>query len=259
MAVNRPVDRGSIFLLNQKIAWLDVRWRVFRMKRICQSNDTQQCFGKTLRWSDSLHRQKGVSGVISAQWWLPPPLVGGFLRRNFFYQDWSAYGWGGIRWFEVVNQKSLGKVAELKTLIWLLPFIRGVSWHSAPNGYWRNHWMEDSKLHRKHLSGKWFSSVLIWRCWWPNEKQQGVGGCDFTAPESSECLARMEWSFLLLGETLARIWVRPFLRRNYVLLTPVMVSSSQSIGRSSTRPTTSASLLGSSLCNVLLLSSSTFK
>ena len=168
-----------LFCTNSKTALLDVRWPVFRMKRICQSNDTQQCFGKTLRWSDSLHRQKGVSGVISAQWWLPPPLVGGFLRRNFPYQDWSAYGWGGIRWFEVVNQKSLGKVAELKTLIWLLPFIRGVSWHSAPNGYWRNHWMEDSKLHRKHLTGKWFSAVLIWRCWCPNEQQQGVGGCDF--------------------------------------------------------------------------------
>ena len=69
----------------------------------------------------------------------------------------------------------------------------------------------------------------------------------------------MELSFFLLGETLTRLWVSPFLLRNYVLLTPMMIISSQNIARSSRRPTTLAPLLGSSLSKVLLLSNSTIK
>ena len=31
----------------------------------------------------------------------------------------------------------------------------------APNGLWTNHWMEDSKLREKDLTGDWLSAVLM--------------------------------------------------------------------------------------------------
>ncbi len=63
----------------------------------------------------------------------------------------------------------------------------------------------------------------------------------------------------LLGKTLARLWVSLFLRRNDVLMTPMMVISSQNIARSSRRPTTPAPFLGSPICKVLLSSGSNIK
>ena len=79
---------------------------------------------------------------------------------------------------------------------WLLRLRRGVSWHSASNGHWRNHWMEDSKLHRQHLPGYWLSAVLMWRCWWPYVTWQGIGGWTPLALDISGCWSR-SWCSVL--------------------------------------------------------------
>ena len=46
---------------------------------------------------------------------------------------------------------------------------------SAPNGHWRNYWMEDSKLHGKLLPGYWLCAVLMSRWCCPHERWQGTG------------------------------------------------------------------------------------
>ena len=46
----------------------------------------------------------------------------------------------------------------------------------APNGLWTNHWMEDSTLREKDLTGDWLSAVLMWRGCRLSKRWQGSGG-----------------------------------------------------------------------------------
>ena len=107
--------------------------------------------------------REGVSGVISAQWWLPPPLVGGFLRRKIHHHYGLIYGFSCSRWCWPVNQMSLWKVNGGKTLNRLLPFKRKVSRSLSVLAVETLFWLP--RLRRKvssHLSPNGHAGAIGW-------------------------------------------------------------------------------------------------